>query len=89
MSEMPAPGMVRCPGFGVCLEKMVQYMQQGHYMVLIAAEVGLSNVVDNHVPDLFAAGFFGQKILSECCCRDLGDVFMLGDSEDLLLGQSR
>src|SRR5262245_39231527 len=86
---MPAPEIVRCPGFGVCLEKMVQHMQQGQYMVLIAAHLRLSNIVDNHVPDLFAAGLFGQKILSECCCRDLRDVFMLGDSEDFVFGQSR
>lgn len=50
-------------------------------MVLIAADLGLSYIVDNHVPDFFAAGFFGQKILSECCCRDFRDVFVLGDSE--------
>ena len=57
-------------------------------MLLVAAELGLPNIVDDHVPDFFAAVFVGQEVLSECCCSDFGEVFMLGDGEHLLFGQA-
>ena len=50
MSELLAPGMVRWPGLRVRLEEMVQDMQQGQHMLPVAAELGLPNIVDNHVP---------------------------------------
>ena len=67
---------------------MVQYMQQVQDMFLVAADLGFSNIVNDHVPDFFAAGLFGQKVLSECCCSDFREVFVLGDSEYLLFGQA-
>ena len=35
---------------------MVQDMQQGHHMLLVASEaLGLPNIVDNHVQNFFTA----------------------------------
>ena len=34
---------------------MVQDMKQGKHVLPIAAELGLPNIVYNHVPDLFAS----------------------------------
>ena len=47
---------------------MVEDMQQGQNMLLVAALLGLTNIIDNHVPDFFAAVLLGQKVLRECCC---------------------
>jgi len=58
-------------------------------MLLVAASLRLTNIVNNHVPDFFAALLLGQKILSERCCADFGEVFMLGKREHLLFGQAR
>jgi hypothetical protein len=38
---------------------MVQDMQQGQHMLLVAAELGLPEIIDNHVPDFFAAVLVG------------------------------
>ena len=52
---------------------MMQDMQQGHYMLLVASdELGLPNIVDNHVQNFFTAVFLGQEVRGECCCSDLG-----------------
>jgi hypothetical protein len=67
---------------------MVKDVQQGQRMLLVAAELGLPKIIDNHVPDFFAAMLVGQKVLSECCCSDFGQVFVLGDGEHLLFGQA-
>ena len=66
----------------------MQDMQQGQHMFFVAAELGLPKIVDDHVPNFFAAVLVGQKVLSECCCSDLGQVFVLGDGEHLLFGQA-
>ena len=57
-------------------------------MLPVAPKLRLPNIVDNHVPDFFAAVFLGQKVLSECCCTDLGEVFVLCNGEHLLFGQA-
>jgi hypothetical protein len=57
-------------------------------MVLVAASLGVPNIVDNHVSDFFAAVLLGQKVVSECCCSNFGKVFVLSDGEHLLLGQA-
>jgi hypothetical protein len=67
---------------------MVQDMQQGQHMLFVAAELGLPNIVHNHVPDFFAAVFMGQKVPSERRCNDFGKVFVLGDGEHLFFGQA-
>ena len=48
-------------------------------MLLITAELGLPNIVDNHFPHFFTAVFVGQEVLGKCCCSDFGDVFVFGD----------
>jgi hypothetical protein len=87
-SEPLAPGMIRWPSFGMCLQKMVQYMQQVQDVFLVTADLSFSNIVNDHVPDFVNAGRFGQKVLSECCCSDFREVFVLGDSEYLVFGQA-
>ena len=70
------------------LEEMVKDMQQGQDMLLVAASLGLPNIIDNHVPDFFAAVLLGQKILSECSCTDFGEAFVRCKGEYLLFGQA-
>jgi hypothetical protein len=38
---------------------MVKDMQQGQHMLLVTAELGLPKIIDNHVPDFFAAVLVG------------------------------
>lgn len=38
---------------------MVQDMQQGQYVVLVIAELGAPNIVDDHVADFLAAMIAG------------------------------
>ena len=80
--------MLRWLSLWMGLEEMVKDMQQGQDMLLIAASLGLPNIIDNHVPDFFAAVLLGQKVLSECCCTDFGEVFVLCKGEHLLFGQA-
>jgi hypothetical protein len=69
-------------------QEMVKDMQQGQDMLLGAASLGLPNIVDDHVPDFFAAMLLRQKVLSECCRSYFGNVFVLSNSEHLLFGQT-
>jgi hypothetical protein len=81
--------MVRWSSLGVRLQEMVQDMQQGHHMLLVASdELGLPNIVDNHVQNFFTAVLLGQEVFSECCCSDFGEVFVLCDGKHLLFGQA-
>ena len=80
--------MVRWSSLGMSFQEMVQDMQQDHHMILVTSELGLPNVVDNHVQNFFTAVLLGQKVLSECCCSDFGEVFVLCDGKHLLFGQS-
>ena len=57
-------------------------------MLLVAAVLGLPNIIDNHVSNFFAAVLMRQEVLNECCCSDCGKVFVLGNGEHLLLSQS-
>ena len=57
-------------------------------MLLVAASLGMLNIVDNYVPHLFVAVLLGRKVLSECCCGDFGKVLVLGNGEHLLFGQA-
>jgi hypothetical protein len=41
------------------LEEMVQHVQQGHHVVLVATVLRTPDIVDNHVPDFFAAMLLG------------------------------
>ena len=77
-------------GFGlwVGLQEMVQDMQQGQDVLLVAVSLGLPNIVDNHVPDFFAAVLLGQKVLSERRCNNFGKMFVLCNGEHLLFGQA-
>jgi hypothetical protein len=58
-------------------------------MLFVACdELSLPNIVDNHVQNFFAAVLLGQEALSECCCSDFGEVFVLCDGKHLLFGQA-
>jgi hypothetical protein len=80
--------MVKRSSLRVRFQEMVQDMQQGQHMLLVAAELGLPNILDNHVTDSFAAMVAGQKVLSERCRSDFGEVFVLCDGEHLLFRQA-
>jgi hypothetical protein len=67
---------------------MVKDVQQGQRMLLVAAELGLPYIIDNHVPNFFAAMLLGQEILGERCRSDLGKALMLGDGEYVIFGQA-
>ena len=56
-------------------------------MLLVASdELGLPNIVDNHVQNFFTAVFLGQEVRSECCCGDFKEVFVLCDGKHFLFG---
>ena len=58
-------------------------------MLLVASdELGLPNIVDNHVQNVFTAVFLGQEVRGECCCSDFGEVFVLCDGKHFLFGQA-
>ena len=79
--------MLRGPSFGMRLQEMVQDMQQGQHMLLVAFdELGLPNIINNHVQDFLTAVFLGQEVRSECCCGDFGEVFVLCDGKHFLFG---
>ena len=80
--------MLRWLSLWMGFQEMVKDMQQGQGVLLVTASLGLPNIIDNHVPDFFAAVYLGQKILRECCRGDFRQMLMLGDSEYLLLGQA-
>ena len=80
--------MLRWLSLWMGLEEMVKDMQQGQDMLLIAASLGLPNIIDNHVPDFFAAMLLRQETLGECCRINFGEVFVLGNGKHFLLSQT-
>lgn len=88
LSALPTPGMLRWFGFWIAPEEMMKHMEQGQYMLLIAAPLCLPNIVNYHVPNFFAAVLLRQQVLSEGCCSDFGKVFMLRNGEHFLFGQA-
>ena len=80
--------MLRWLSLWMALKEMVEDMQQGQNMLLVAASLGVPNITDNHVPNFFAAVLLGQKVLSECCCTDFGKVFVLCNGEHLFFAQT-
>jgi hypothetical protein len=46
------------------LQEMVEDMQQEQDVLLIAASLGLPNIVDNYVPDFFATVLLRRKVLA-------------------------
>jgi hypothetical protein len=66
------------------LKEMMKDVQQNQNMSLILAiELRLANIIDNHVTNFFAAVFERQEVLSECRCGDFRQVFVLRDSKHL------
>jgi hypothetical protein len=57
-------------------------------MLPVAAKLRLPNIVNYHVPDVFASTVLRQKVLSERRCGDFGEVFVLGNGEHLVFGQA-
>ena len=82
------PGMLRWLSLWMALKEMVENMKQGQNVLLVAVSLGLPKIIDNHVPDFFAAVLLGQKVLSECCCSDFGEVLMLCNGEHLFFAQT-
>jgi hypothetical protein len=80
--------MLRWLSLWMNFQEMVKHMQQGQDVLLVTASLGLPNIIDNQVQDFFTAVCLGQKVLSECCCSDFGEVFVLCNREHLLLGQA-
>jgi len=80
--------MLRWLSLWMALQEMVKDMQQGQNMLLVAVSLGLPQIIDDHVPNFFAAVLLGQEILSERCCSDLGEVLMLCKGEHLLFAQA-
>ena len=78
--------MLRWLSLSMGLKEMVEDMQQGQNMLLVAVSLGLPKIIDNHVPDFFAAVLLRQKVLSECCCSNFGEV--LRNGENLRFGQA-
>src|SRR5207247_7369492 len=81
----PALWMMRGRRFGMRLEEMVQDMQQGERVRLVADGLGVPDIVHDHVADLLAAVLVTHEILPECGGGALGQVLVPGDGEHLLL----
>jgi hypothetical protein len=71
----------------MALKEMMEDMQQGQNMLLVAVSLCFPKIIDNHVSNFFAAVLLGQKVLSECCCSDFGEVLMLCNGEHLFFAQ--
>jgi hypothetical protein len=82
------PGMLNRLSLWMRLQEMVEDMQQGQDVLFIAASLGLPDILDNYVPDFFAAVLLRQKVLSECGRSDFGKMFVLGNGEHFLFGQA-
>ena len=57
-------------------------------MFLVAADLGLPNILHNHVPNPFDAMFLGQEILRERSSGNFRKMLVLPDREYLLFGQA-
>jgi hypothetical protein len=56
--------MVTWLGFGVRSLEVVQDVQQGQHVHLIATELCPPDVIDNHVPELFGSVLLPEKVAS-------------------------
>jgi hypothetical protein len=63
-------------------------MEQGQNVLLVSAALRHPNIFDNHISNDLTPMLAGQQVLSERCCGDLGQMFVLGNSEYLLLRQA-
>lgn len=59
--------------------------QRLHMFFVTPNALSLSNIVDNHVTNFFAAVLEGQKILSHCGGSYFRKMFMLCDGEHFCL----
>ena len=62
-------------------------VQEGLHVGTIVAFLRMTDVVNDNLADPSRAVFRAQKILTICSGSDLRQVFMLGDREELFLGQ--
>jgi hypothetical protein len=70
------------------LQEMMQNVQQHQHLLFVTLdELGLANVIDDHIPNSFAPMLLRQQILSECSRNDLGKMLGLSDREHLLFSQ--
>jgi hypothetical protein len=70
------------------LQEMMQNVQQHQHLLFVTLdELGLANVIDDHIPNSFAPMLLRQQILSECSRNDLGKMLVLSDREHLLFSQ--
>ena len=67
---------------------MKDVQQNQNMSLILAIELRLANIIDNHVTNFFAAVFERQEVLSECRCGDFRRVFVLRDSKHLFFGQA-
>jgi hypothetical protein len=88
LSEKSAPGMLSRRRLRVHPEEVVQDMQEGQDVLLVAAMLRFPNVIDNHVTDFLGAVLCGKKIARKSGRGDFRDVLVFGDGEHFLLGQA-
>ena len=69
-------------------QKMSQRHEELLRVLAIAAPQCVADIILQHVADLLGAVVPGQQILRKCGCRDCRDVFVLGDGQDLSLGEA-
>jgi hypothetical protein len=68
-------------------KKMMKDMKQHEQMALVAATLGLANIVHDHVSNVCTSMVLGQKVVSKCRSSYFGNVFVFGDREHLFFGQ--
>jgi hypothetical protein len=73
---------------GMRFQKVMQHVQECQNVRLVAAPLRRPDVVHDHVADSFGAVLVLQEILGERGSSDFRQVLVLGDGEDLVLGQA-
>ena len=69
-------------------EEVVQHVQELQDVPAVAIILGLSNTIDNNVPDLFGAVLYAQHGTGKAGCHNLGNALVLRDDKHHFLGQA-
>ncbi len=73
---------------GMRFHEVMQNVQQGTDVLLIASALGCPHIVGDHVADYFASVLSVKQVLSEASGDYLRHMLVLGDGQDLVLVQS-
>jgi hypothetical protein len=84
----PAPRTVGRTSLGIRFQEMMQDVQQLQHAPLIGALLRGADVLNDHIAYFFLATLLMHEALRQGGSRHRRQMLMLGDGEDLLLGQA-